>query len=98
MVVLSVMMMVAVLIGVLTATAADPDASIAARYDASILATTGDLVVVDHHTQKMYIYAQYKGDWVMRSFTDLSQVGSVKIEPQAPPAAELKKALGRDDG
>ncbi len=67
-----------------------------ARYDASIIATTGDLVVVDHQTNKLFIYGQHHADWVLRSTTDLNQVGAVKIEPQHPPQDTLREALGRD--
>ncbi len=91
-------MMVAISMCLIGAAAADREAPFPARYDASIVATTADLVVVDHNTQKMYVYGQHKGSWVLRSFTDLTQVGAVKLEPQGPAADEVDRALGREGG
>ena len=94
----SLLVLVAISLGLLGAAAADRDPSSPGRYDASIMATTGDLVVVDHHTNKLHVYGQHDGSWVLRSSTDLMQVGQVKIEPQRPPKDLLDKALGREDG
>ena len=69
---------------------------VAGRYDASIIAT-GDLVVVDQHTGKLHIYGQHKQNWVLRSTTDLTQAGAVKIEPEHPSMEAVREAMGRGE-